>query len=125
MRIVADINVVVSELLWTGGPRLLLDAARADVIELVTSPALLEELVDVLERPKFAALATVVEPTAIEPVVVADPDDDHVVACALAANADLIVSGDDHLLSVGEYRGIRIVAATQALIEIAGRSRTT
>lgn len=80
---------------------------------------------DVLERPKFAALATVVEPTAIEPVVVADPDDDHVVACALAANADLIVSGDDHLLSVGEYRGIRIVAATQALIEIAGRSRTT
>ena len=137
MRVIADTNIVVSGLLWTGGPRLLLDAARAGVIELVTSPVLLEELADVLQRPKFAdrlrqahvsamevaegyaMLATVVEPEAIEPVIDADPDDDHVLACAMAAAAEMIVSGDAHLLSLEEYGGMRIISVTQALLEIA------
>lgn len=133
---VADTNIVVSGLLWTGGPRLLLDAARAGVIELVTSPVLLEELAEVLQRPKFddrlrqaqvsalevsedyAALATIVNPETIEPVISADPDDDHVLACAIAAIAELIVSGDNHLLQLKEYRGVRIVPVSQALIDL-------
>jgi predicted nucleic acid-binding protein len=44
-----------------------------------------------------------------------DPDDDHVLACALAAQADLIVSGDADLLNLREYQSIRIVAAAEAL----------
>ena len=44
-----------------------------------------------------------------------DPDDDHVIACAIAANARLIVSGDRDLLDIGVYRGIPMLTAAQAL----------
>lgn len=54
MRVVADTNVVVSGLFWRGAPRQLLDAARAQLVDLYTSPALLAELSDVLLRDKFA-----------------------------------------------------------------------
>lgn len=48
-------------------------------------------------------------------VIARDPDDDHVLACALAAQADLIVSGDRDLLDLGEYQGIRIVKLARAV----------
>ena len=54
MRVVADTNIVVSGLLWRGNPRRVLDAARDGIIELFTSPSLLEELEEVLSRKKFA-----------------------------------------------------------------------
>lgn len=44
-----------------------------------------------------------------------DPDDDHMVACALAAQTDLVVSGDRDLLELKTHRGIRIVSAVKAL----------
>ena len=43
-------------------------------------------------------------------VIAADPSDDMVLACAVAGKADYIVSGDPHLLDLGEYEGIRIVS---------------
>lgn len=103
MRLVADTNTVISGLLWHGAPRRLLDAARAGKVSSFTSAALLVELDDTLSRAKFAerlertgvtrrvlvqgyaALATVVKPAAIPPSVLADPDDDAVLACAVAA----------------------------------------
>jgi uncharacterized protein len=55
-------------------------------------------------------------PTVVPHVIENDPDDDHVLACAVAAQADLIVSGDKHLHSLGgQYQGIRIVSAAEAL----------
>lgn len=53
-RIVPDTNIVISGVLWRGNPRRVLDAARDKIIELFTSPVLLEELEDVLIREKFA-----------------------------------------------------------------------
>ena len=47
MRVVADTNIVVSGLLWRVNPRRVLDVARDGILELFTSPALLEELEDV------------------------------------------------------------------------------
>ena len=47
-----------------------------------------------------------------------DADDDHVLACALAAQADLIVSGDAHLLNLKTYHRIPIVSATEALAQL-------
>lgn len=129
MRVVADSNTVISGLLWKGNPRRVLDAARTGIIELYTSLPLLAEVDEVLRRPKFArrlslaaatphelvvgyaALASIVQPADITPMIIEDPDDDAVLACALAARADAIVSGDGHLLVLQEYCNIPILTA--------------
>jgi putative PIN family toxin of toxin-antitoxin system len=133
MRLVLDTNIVASGLLWDGTPARLIDAAQAGSIEIFTSRVLLAELTRILKRQKFskivaasgvgieglvlgyAALALLVEPLPIPPTIIADPDDDHVLACALAADADLIVSGDKHLLGLKTFQGIEIITATQSL----------
>lgn len=133
MRVVFDTNVVVSGFLWGGVPQQLLQAARNKRLRLFTSTTLLLELTDILGRNKFerklaqaqlsidqlveryALLATVVHPATITPIVFDDPDDDHVLACALAAQANLIVSGDRHLLNLREHQTVRIVTAIEAM----------
>ena len=105
MRLALDTNTVVSALLWRGLPRQLLEAARRGSVTLFVSPALMLELSEVLERPKFASmlreanvtvtelvsgyaeLAQWVYPAHVASVVQADPDDDGVVACAIAARS--------------------------------------
>lgn len=133
MRAVADTNVVISGLLWQGPSKRVLELARAGRIELFTSPALLAELDEVLQRKKFlrrvsavgvqvrdlvlgyAALARIVHPSSVPAVVEADPDDDMVLACAVAARAAAIVSGDRHLQSLGEYQDIPILTPVRFL----------
>ena len=134
MRLVLDTNVVVSGLLWNSAPAQLLIAAELGEIELFTSRPLLVELSNVLTRSKFARamiavglpygelvlsyaeLATLVVPATIPPAIAADPSDDQVLACAVAAQADIIVSGDRHLHSLGgSYEGVRIVSPAEAV----------
>jgi len=139
VRFVIDTNLLVSAIISTGLPRQLLDAARAGEFELCTSEILLAELLDVLGRGKFAVrlaqaglspktlvddlrgLAIVVTPAKVPRVVPTDPDDDHVLATALAGAVDLIASGDRRdLLPLGSYAGIPIVTAREAMERIAG-----
>lgn len=133
LRAVADTNTVVSGLLYRGSERALLDAARAGALSLYTSAALLAELADVLPRAKFAQrlaaanitpariarryarLAIRILPAHIAPAVPGDSDDDAVLACALAAQAELIVSGDKRLRNLKSYQRIPIVSAPEAL----------
>lgn len=100
---------------------------------------LLEELGEVLNRPSLAnrlsligrapheVLADyydaveVVTPVSVPPVVANDADDDHVVATAVAAEADFLVSGDRDLLTIRAHAGIRIVNPAEAL-EILGET---
>lgn len=139
MRVVLDTNTLVSALLSTHGPpRRLLDDARAQVFELCSSPVLMAELLDVVSREKFARrlaaagltplgivgeirrLAVMAAPADVPRVIAEDADDDHVLACAIAAQADLIVSGDRHLLGLGgHYQSIAIVSPAQAVQQIA------
>lgn len=69
----------------------------------------------------YGELAVVVSPSAIAQTS-RDPDDDEVLACAIAADADLIVSGDGDLLTLGSFRGIPIVTAASAVRRIRGES---
>ena len=133
MRIVADTNTVLSGLLWQRPPRRLLDLARQRALTLCTSATLLAELAEVIVRDKFAhrvlaaglsatelvqdyeRLAEIVEPQPLPVPVCRDPDDDHVLACALAAQAQLIVTRDKDLLDLREYQGIPILASADAL----------
>jgi len=139
LRAVADTNIVVSGLLWKGVERKLLDFARERRVALYTTAELLAELGEVLARPKFARriaaggmtagrlarryarLAHPVLPAVISPTVLADAADDAVIACALAAGADLIVSGDKKLRNLKSHQGIAIVSATAALERLAQR----
>jgi uncharacterized protein len=133
LRLVLDTNTAVSALLWQGQPHQLTARASALPLAFFSSPVLLTELEEVLGYPRLAKavaasgltpaqlmqrylrLVTVVHPAPITPTILADPDDDHVLACALAAKAELIVSGDRHLLTLREYQGIPIVPAADAL----------
>ena len=132
MRIVLDTNTVLSGLLWGGMPYLLLDLGMAGNIDLFTSRALLNELSNALRKDKFTALiasrgttpidlmqdyretAESVIPIPIERTV-RDPDDDVVIGTALAAQADMIVSGDKDLLVLHPHQGILIFNARAAL----------
>jgi uncharacterized protein len=133
VRLVLDTNAAVSGLLWHGTPGKLIDAAHAGSVTFYTTAPLLAELRGVLGREKFtrhlqirslnatqifegyAALATVVVPAIIAPTIIDDPDDDAVLACAVAAKADLVVSGDPHLLTLEQYEGVPIVTPAVAV----------
>ena len=136
MRVVLDTNVALSGLLWGGPPRQLIDAAIHGSIELFTSAILLAELREALAYPRFAkrlldvdssvdlsvdrylAIAQLAAPAAIAPTVPGDPDDDHVLACALSAEAELVVTRDTKLLNLKHFQRIPIVLATEAVRRI-------
>jgi putative PIN family toxin of toxin-antitoxin system len=126
MRIVADTNIFISALLFGGLPGEFLRLALLRKFALVTSKALLDELDEKLRgkfaisdrdarsiRAKLQDSATVVDPDFELDAIPDDPDDNRVLECALAGKADLIVSGDRHLLRIGNYEGIAIVSVRQ------------
>ena len=134
MRIVLDTNVVTSALLWRGIPYQLLQAIRLrSNLKPYSSAALLEELADVLTRRSlskqlaavgkqaadvlldYTLAVQIIEAAPLSAPVCRDPDDDDVLALALAAQADWIVSGDQDLLVLGHFEAIPILTARQAL----------
>ncbi len=139
MRLVLDTNAAISALLWSGTPGRLIEAAHQKSVSLFSSSPLLAELRGVLSREKFAsqlqakglapgeladgyaALVTIVVPAVIAPKIAKDLTDDMVIATALAAAADLIVSGDAHVLDLKSFQGIPIVSAAEAAKRIAQR----
>lgn len=137
IRAVVDTNVIVSAFFWGGLPRQLLNAARSKQFRMITSEELIEELKDVISRPKFAerlaqigetvetllendyrALVEVVEPAKIEPVILDDPDDDALIACAIGGSANYILSGDHHLLDLETHQNIKVTTIKQFLEEV-------
>ena len=100
---------------------------RIDSI-LISSPSIINETENVLSRPKFKTLQGALErfksiKTSIEIVatksefraVPDDPDDDIVINAAHDGHADYIVTGDKHLLGMGEFRGSPIIAIARML----------
>lgn len=130
IRAVYDTNILVSGTVIASQspPAHIVDAAVAGHVQLVSSAVLIDEYLDVLSRPKFAKrlasigktaeelvydyirMVEIVDPVAI-PRIADDPDDDHVLACAMSGRAAYVVSGDDHLLSIGHYQSIQICTA--------------
>lgn len=133
MRIVIDTNLWISGLLWRGLPGKLLRLAEKGQVELCVTPAMLSELAEVLAYERFQPrlaqvgltsadlvayaikIASVFDVPQGEAVVAADPDDDVFLHCARAVKAACIVSGDHHLLDLGEYAGIPILAVREFL----------
>lgn len=126
IRVVADTNIFISALMFGGLPETFLDFAFVNSFQLVTSPVLLDELDEKLRekfevsgedaiqiRTQLERCALVVTPGFVLEVVKEDPDDDRVLECAVAGEADYLVSGDRHLLRLGSYEGTPIVTVRQ------------
>jgi putative PIN family toxin of toxin-antitoxin system len=135
LRVVLDTNQFVSSVLVRHGlPAQIIDAWQRRDYLLVTSPSIMAEIRATLNYPRIRRkypitneqverLITLLEQDALVVpgeadvwgAIPGDPDDDQVLACAVDGMADLIVSGDGHLLDLGEYQGIPIITARQFL----------
>lgn len=134
-RVVFDTNIFLSAFTFGGKPEVAFEMARAGRIRLIVSASILAELASIL-RGKFAwddedvreALTVVgrhadlVKP-GLRLRVLEDDADNRILECAVEGHADLIVSGDHHLLGLKEYGGIPIVRVSEFL-SIAGEQDT-
>ncbi len=132
MRIVLDTNVLVSALITRGTPPdQLYQAWLRNDIELVTSAAQIDEVSDVLSRPRLRKYvdpdeaAQMISAIHLRAIVIhdmpiprrsPDPKDDAILATAVAGDAELVESGDKRdILALREVEGIPIRTARQAL----------
>jgi putative PIN family toxin of toxin-antitoxin system len=133
--VVIDTNLWVSGLLWRGMPWRLLRLAERGRVTLCMAPAMVAELAEVLTyerlQPRLqqlgltpaALIAYVLNVASIfevpeskkASIVVADPDDDVFLRCAVVAGAAYVVSGDHHLLDLENYAGVPIITVRDFL----------
>ena len=132
LTVVFDTNILFSATGWRGNPFRCVELARLGKIEAATCVELLEELAEKLElklgfSPEQSAEALadylgfirIVRIPKTLDAVPRDPEDNAVLETALEAKANVIVTGDDDLLSLKEFRGIRILRASEFLAEVA------
>ena len=124
-KIVLDTNVLISAILFGGKPRSVCELILEGQYKLGISQSILGEFISVLTRPKFdypaqwidvtvselKAIADIVVPSGSVFAISEDPDDNRIIECAVEYGADYIISGDKHLLKLGEYQGVRILDA--------------
>jgi uncharacterized protein len=131
VRAVLDTNVLISAFVFPGGaPEDVYRRGLDGRITLITSPPLLSELGRVLTE-KFAweagyvaevlaqlvRVAVVVDPTEHVADITDDPPDNRVLEAAAEGQATVIISGDRHLLTLGTWRGIRILTPAAVMQE--------
>jgi putative PIN family toxin of toxin-antitoxin system len=125
MRVVLDTNVLISGLFWGGNESKVLRKCQLKELENFISKEIIKELVRVMNHPKFGlsedeieeavgmvlAFSTMVNPGKTFRIIEKDPSDNKFLECAYAAKAKYIISGDEHLLSLGKFKGIKILNA--------------
>ncbi len=125
-RVVFDTNILFSAIGWLGNPHRCVQAARQGQCLSLTCEPILAELVEKLQIKRgldasktaeitgeMRAFSKIIAIPGTLKVIVADPDDDAVLECAVVGQAQFLVSGDRHLLAVGNYQGIQIVKAAE------------
>jgi uncharacterized protein len=132
LKVVLDTNILISAFVFPGGPpETVFRLALERRVEIVTSPALLAEFARVLDLKfgwepekvesavrQISRIASIVRPARSLRVVADDPDDDRVLEAAIEARADVIVSGDHHLLALANWDEISIRRAAEFLAEL-------
>jgi putative PIN family toxin of toxin-antitoxin system len=127
MRATLDTNVYISALNFSGVPAQILDLNTDEAFVLCLSPAIVEETKRILADRfnwRLDALSAVLQPIVSRAVMVqpkrrvaacTDPDDNRILECAVESQSDFVVTGDDHLLRLGAFEGIRIVKSREFL----------
>jgi len=135
MRVVLDTNILISAVFWRGSPYKVVLNALKSKYSLYLSHQILDEIEEKL-RVKFKfpddkiqehieilrAYGEIIRPIVKLNVIKADADDNKILECAVSCGADYIVSGDNHLLDLSEYKGIKIITAKEFL-GLVGNSR--
>jgi uncharacterized protein len=121
--IVLDTNVLISAIVFGGGPRAVLEKVISGTFSMAISAEMLDELHGVLGGRKFRypgdivrsivnellAVSELVRPAMKVKVIKTDPSDNRILECALESRAACIVTGDRHLLELGGFEGIPIL----------------
>jgi uncharacterized protein len=134
VRVVLDTNVYIS--IYTqpkGELGAIWEHALRGTYALLISPFIVAELAGVLREKfkwleneikarakRFVRIAEIITPKIVPKLIEEDPDDNHILACAREGGADLIVSGNKHLLRLKVYEGIPIIRPTDFLHTLAG-----
>jgi len=128
-KAVFDTNVLISGIIHIGKSKQLIDAVLEGKITLILSTPIIQEFKGVISRDKFklsrdqqrilanflVRISNIVGIKSKFKAVKGDPRDDIVLRTACDGEADYIVSGDEHLLSLKEFRGIKIVTVNEML----------
>lgn len=133
-KVVLDTNVLASAtIVKEGHSGQILQAWQRGEIELIISPQILEEVKDVLLRPRIRKqqwmteqevevllqaieqVATHVRGSLDVNVIEKDPEDNKFLAAAKEGKAQYVISGDRHLLKVRNFEGIQIVSPKRFL----------
>ena len=136
MKVVLETNVLISGIYFSGPPGTILQAWRSGKFQLAVSIEILEEYLNVAERlaNRYAGVeyvgilglivqnAELVQAADLPKPVSEDPDDDKFLACALASNTRIIVSGDSDLLRVSGYADIRVITPKRFISEFLDQS---
>lgn len=131
-KVVLDTNILISAVVFGGKPREILKQAIEGKIKLAVSAPIIEEIREVLGGDKFRypapmihfiigeleSIAEFVEPQEKIEIIKKDAEDNRILECAVEFGADAIISGDNHLLELKMYNGIRIIKASDFLKEI-------
>lgn len=129
MKVVCDTNVLISGIRFGGNARRILELIARGTIINVASADILREAERVLLRPKFGLTHSqvlgsleafrdvfeLVSPCIAVDAIVSDPSGNRILEAALQADAKFIISGDNHLLELGSWRGVRILAPAEFL----------
>jgi putative PIN family toxin of toxin-antitoxin system len=130
-RVVLDTNVIISGL-WSGPPRKIIDSWQEGKIQVIISPEILTEYLEVLERFNLPsetqedflllfiefARTVFVKPSHTALVIKEDPADNKFLSCALEGKADYIVSGDRHLLQLSHHKTIPIITPREFILNV-------
>jgi len=133
MRVTVDTNILISATFWYGASEKIIGMAEKKQIELILSKDIIEEYAEVLQYDeikdkikdkdlemkfsvqKIVSISKIVIPEEKLFVVKNDPDDNKILECALKGNVDYIITQDEHLLKIKEFRNIPIIKPEELL----------
>ena len=129
MKLVLDSIIFISAFYWGGKPQKILDRVVLGLDELYITNAIFDEIAEVMLRPNFKTPPQIIDAyiKAIEKTgkkifmsgeitgICRDKDDDAIIECGILSSADYLITGDNDLLVLEKYQGMKILSANEYL----------
>ncbi len=127
MKVTLDTNILVSGTFWSGDSFKILELIDQRKIELIISEEIIKEYYkvinseEIIEKIKDKDLilnksvqkiilnSTIVKPKEKFNIIKEDEEDNKIIECAIEGKADYVISKDNHLLKLKEFKGIKII----------------